>query len=390
MLDRIKNQRVAMILSEPFFGVLARKLLIVEDPTCKSTWTDGVSLGLNPPYVETLTDLQLRGELARSVMHPAHGHNWRRGGRDPDRWNRACHYAINPLVLGAGFQLPPGALVDGRFLGKSAEEIYAQLREEDCESQQQALPDAGSLGTGGAQAPAAPGTGPASEFEPEEVRDRPVDADGNVEGQWKVAMLQAAQAARMRGAMGGDREAMVQAASRPSVDWRAVLHRFVNEASKTDYTWSRPNSRYTHLGLYLPSLHTQAVGDAVFVRDTSGSVFGETQRQFAAEIEAVFHQLQPARLFVIDCDARINQVQVFERGDALDLGPVKGGGGTSFRAPFAWLEKEGVDPAFLVYLTDLDGAFPASRPAYPTLWASTIPLHKTKAPPFGETVDVIV
>ncbi len=116
------------------------------------------------------------------------------------------------------------------------------------------------------------------------------------------------------------------------------------------------------MGLYLPSLYAEAVGDAVFVRDTSGSVFDETQRQFAAEIGAVHQQLQPARLIVIDCDARVTQVQVFERDEVVDLAPLKGGGGTSFKPPFAWLEQEGIEPAFLVYLTDLYGAFPATRP----------------------------
>lgn len=66
------------------------------------------------------------------------------------------------------------------------------------------------------------------------------------------------------------------------------------------------------MGLYLPALHDQSVGDAVFVRDTSGSVFDETQAQFGAEIEAVFTSLQPRRLFVLDCDTRIAQVQCFD------------------------------------------------------------------------------
>lgn len=388
MHARIVKQRAALVLSQPFFGALALRLAVIEDPTCASMWVDGVRLGYNRAYVETLDDLELRGVLAHEVLHVANGHCWRMGARDQDRWNQACDYAVNPLVLNAQFKLPQDVLLDGRYLGKSAEEIYAMLRQE--ESSQQPDPS-GAGGTGGPVSqpsggqPAVPPPIGCGEVRQYTGADKPA-----VESEWRVAVSQAAKAAKMRGALPGDLEHLVEAALRPSVDWRAVLHRFAAEMARADYSWKVPNRRYAHLGLYLPSLHSEAVGDAVFVRDSSGSVFDETQRQFAAEIIAVHQQLQPARLIVIDCDARVTQVQVFERDEVVDLAPLKGGGGTSFRPPFAWLEKEGIAPAFLAYLTDLFGAFPVAAPAYPTLWASVTPLDRIVAPPFGECVEVIV
>jgi len=388
MHARIIKQRAALVLSQPFFGALALRLAVVEDPSCDSMWVDGVRLGYNQTYVDKLDDLELRGVLAHEVLHVANGHCWRMGARDQNRWNRACDYAVNPLVISAQFKLPQGVLLDGRYLGKSAEEIYAMLRQE--ESSQQPDPSAGG-GTGapapqqsGGQTPVpqANGCGEVRQYTGE---DKPA-----VESEWRVAVNQAAKAARMRGALPGELEHLVEAALRPLVDWRAVLHRFASEAARADYSWKVPNRRYAHLGLYLPSLHSEAVGDAVFVRDSSGSVFDETQRQFAAEIIAVHQQLQPSRLIVIDCDTRVTQVQVFERDEVVDLQPIKGGGGTSFKPPFAWLEQEGIEPAFLVYLTDLYGAFPAMAPGYPALWASITPLDRIAAPPFGECVEVIV
>ncbi|QUN31842.1 hypothetical protein KB879_36565 (plasmid) [Cupriavidus sp. KK10] len=412
MRDRISKQRSQLVLSQPFFGALLMRLQLVEDPSCKTFWVDGVSLGYNPAFAANLSDLELRGCLAHEVLHPANGHCWRRGVRDPDRWNRACDYAINPLVLSAGLQLPAGALIDGRFLGKSAEEIYAMLRQEAADKpkqepqaqsqqspQQQASdgqasgkdPSANADDKGGQRNHAGNGALQASpDFTPGEVRQQPQDQQQTLANEWKVATMQAAKAAAMRGKLPGDLSAMVDSATRPSVDWRSVLHRFASEQTRNDYSWSLPNRRYTHMGLYLPALHDQSVRDAVFVRDSSGSVFDTTQRQFGAEIEAVFTTLQPRRLFVLDCDTRVAQVQCFERGQAIELGPVQGGGGTSFVAPFAWLEEQGVHPAFLVYLTDMDGKFPAVPPAYPTLWASTTPLHRIAPPPFGEVVEVIV
>ena len=43
------------------------------------------------------------------------------------RWNIACDYAINPLLVEAGFELPEGALLDPAYAGLSAEDIYARL-----------------------------------------------------------------------------------------------------------------------------------------------------------------------------------------------------------------------------------------------------------------------
>ena len=92
--------------------------------------TDGVSLYYNPDFVETLNAATLAGTLAHEVMHPALHHHVRRSGRDPKRWNIACDYAINPLLVDAGLNLPEGVLLDNRFRGMSAEQIYNLLESE--------------------------------------------------------------------------------------------------------------------------------------------------------------------------------------------------------------------------------------------------------------------
>ncbi|VVD31256.1 vWA domain-containing protein [Paraburkholderia dioscoreae] len=409
---RIAKQRTELVLSQPFFGSLALRLKMVEDRSTKECWVDGESLGYNPEYVDKLSDLELRGVLALKVMQVANGHCWRQGAREAGRWSDSSQYAITPILRSSDFVLPRGALNDARFAGKSVEEIYGALTQEakqkhpkpdqqpesdqQSKPQQQPEPDgqsSGPDGKGGGPRPQ-PGDGqgdpePSAGSSCGEVRqysgtDKPVK-----EAEWKVAVVQAAKAAQMRGKLPGDLQAMAGEAVRPVVDWRAVLHRFAQQSSPTDYSFATPNRRYLHLGFYLPSLHTPAVGDAVFVRDSSGSVFDETQAQFDAEILSVFHTLKPARLIVMDCDTRVTQVQVFERGDSPEIKPVCGGGGTAFTDPFNRVAADGLNPAFLVYLTDMVGSFPASAPHYPVLWASTTPLTRARRAPFGETVEVI-
>lgn len=90
----------------------------------KTMATDGVSLLWNPEFVETLNAATLAGTLAHEVMHPALRHHLWRSGRDPKRWNIACDYAINPLLVDAGLSLPESVPLENQFREMSADQIY--------------------------------------------------------------------------------------------------------------------------------------------------------------------------------------------------------------------------------------------------------------------------
>src|SRR5258708_15731344 len=126
-LRRVQIARTTLLLDQPFFGVLALQLRIVEDPTAGTAWTDGRSIGVSPTFVDSLTDDQLTAVIAHEVMHCACGHPWRRDARDARQWNVACDYAINPIITSAGFTLPANALHNPQYVGKSAEWIYDRL-----------------------------------------------------------------------------------------------------------------------------------------------------------------------------------------------------------------------------------------------------------------------
>src|SRR5208282_5738728 len=99
----------------------------VEDRSIRTMQTDGVSIRYNPDFVAGLSRGPLRTVIAHETMHNAALHHTRRGGRDLRRWNIACDYAINPLLVEAGFELPEAMLIDPAYAGMSAEDIYAKL-----------------------------------------------------------------------------------------------------------------------------------------------------------------------------------------------------------------------------------------------------------------------
>src|SRR5260370_1652888 len=115
--------------------------------------------------------------------------------------------------------------------------------------------------------------------------------------------------------------------------------------------------------------------------DTSGSVGKEELEQFAGEITAISDEVQPDRIYVVYCDAAVNSVQEFGPSEPISLEP-KGGGGTDFRPVFDWVEENAINPACLIYLTDLCCESYPVAPHYPVLWAT----DSRRTAPIGDIV----
>lgn len=378
--DRIMAARTALVLDQPFFGVLALHLDVVEDPTCGTAWTNGQALGYSPAFVESLTSDELKALIAHEVMHCACGHCWRRDGREPKKWNQAADYAINSVLVEAGFQLPKGGLLDSQFNGQHSEWIYDRL----------------------------PDVPPDQKPQPGEVRDLPSDNptasdDGSgtandlsngsqlsqtptaSEAEWQQLTKQAAALAQ--GKLPASLRRSILDATRPTVDWRSILRRFVQDTCKADYTWTRPNRRYLASGLYLPSLHSEQCGRIAVAVDTSGSIDDVTLAQFASEIRSIVAEVRPSETLVVYCDAAVNHTDTYGPDDYLELSSAHGGGGTDFTPVFEHLHtSDDMTPVCAIYLTDLYGTFPSEAPDYPVLWA--VYGRNESAVPFGERVEL--
>jgi len=394
---RIQKARTALLLDHPFFGTLLFRLCAVAKLSIKTMATDGIRLYYNPEFMDTLTAAELEGTLAHEVMHPALQHHTRRGGRDHRRWNMACDYAINPLLIEAGLTLPKDVLLDYRFRGMSAEEIYNQLDPEpedegssDKTDKEPSL-DSGNgdftEGNQGGDAAAAEPTAPESPGGIGQVLDAPETPDSlsvdKQEREWQIAVEQAESISRLAGKMPAGAKRGLEAAKDASVDWRELLRRAWSETIPADYCWARPNRRHIWAGLYLPGVTSEGVGEIAIAVDCSGSINARQLGLFEAEIQSILAGQQPQRVHVLYFDAVVHRVESYECGQPIHLSPV-GGGGTDFRPCFDWLDEHGIVPQTLVFLTDLCGSFPAQGPGYPVIWAAT---GKQPAP-FGEVVPM--
>ncbi len=358
--EKLVQARIMLLFDQPFFGTLALRLRLHADNDQPTGYTDGKVIGYNEKFVEALTDRETQGLVGHEVLHLAYRHLWRRDERDMERWNIACDYAINLILTDAGFSLPKGALLDQQYRGLSAEAIYAQLLKDQ-------KPQAG--GWGNFKDPAT-GEG---------------ETAASTQADWEVATVQAAKVAKKQGKLPASMSTLIEELLKPVVHWQDVLRRFGQDISKADYTWRIPNQRYMAQGLFMPSLRSQSMPPICVGIDTSGSIDDKVLAKFAAEIQSIVDEVSPEKTVAIYCDAKVQKVEEFEPGDQIKLTAI-GRGGTSFEPVFSHVEQEDLQPACLIYLTDLYGSFPAQAPDYPVLWA-TIGNPRFNAP-FGEEVTI--
>jgi predicted metal-dependent peptidase len=366
-------------------------------------------------------------------MHQVCRHHLRRGDRDPEQWNIACDHSINWILLDAGLTLPDGYLDKKDWRGKTADEIYDLLSaekdntdreireniteekrgdEEEYESHETASNDNASSREDDTDT--GEGTPEPSDINSQddlkedsrakdsggdpggsgEIRDAP-DPGGHSdsaddietrENEWKIAMAQAAMQAKSMGDLSGALAMSIDNILSPRLDWRTLLSRFINASARNDYALMPPNRRYLHRGIYLPSMRSEDLPEAVVAIDTSGSVSQAELERFTAELTAIISDCA-MEVHLLYCDSKITEAQRISRMDMPVKMKFKGGGGTDFRPAFKWVEQQGIQPRYMIYLTDMAcNRFPQEHPPYPVLWAKTG--QENIKPPFGEVIEI--
>jgi predicted metal-dependent peptidase len=431
---KLSAARTRLILDKPFLGALVLRLPIkAGDPKwCKTTATDARTLYYNPDYIKDLSLDQTQFVLAHEAMHCALSHFARRQHRDKHRWDVACDFAINPLLINDGLKPTADALVLAEYDGMTAEEIYPLLDEnpeqephdqhlyDESESEGEGNqpppeqpnkqppppenkndpqsgenPDEGNDDGSGDQSSSDSGGGSGSGGE-QQAQPEP-DDDGSSQPpplneseraalavQWQQRLAGAAQQAMQAGKLGGAMARLVDHLLQPQLPWRMLLARYMTSIARDDYSYSRPSSRREGDAI-MPSLRS-AQTDLVVALDTSGSIGDQEISEFVAEVNAIKGQMR-ARITVVACDAELAEdgPWEFEPWEEISLpDTLHGGGGTDFEPVFKWTESRDRQPDLLVYFTDAEGSFPKLEPQYPVVW-----LVKGKLPvPWGTRIQL--
>ena len=154
---------------------------------------------------------------------------------------------------------------------------------------------------------------------------------------------------------------------------------------QTEADWHRPSRRLLAskgaLGFFEAGIQrSRGAKRLAGIVDVSGSVDSKMLDTFFREINTLIEQVA-AEVVLISADAEVTYKEIFR--EPIPKGfRVKGGGGTDFRPALEAVKKYDVNCC--VYLTDLEGVFPDTSPAFPVFWATV----KDLAAPFGRKIVI--
>jgi predicted metal-dependent peptidase len=315
-------------------------------------------------------------------------HMLRRGNRNPLIWNIACDYAINHIVIDAGLTLPSDALYEAKYRNWLVDAIY-----DDRINNRPELPQRVTMGRPSAEGPDSPGDSDQQPNQPAKGKAKqslwgtvtePKNDDGTamsdaeqqeLKEDIKIKVVQAAQAAKSVGKLPVALEGLIKAVGKPSINWKEYIQSWVSGKVPDDYTWRKLNRRM--LGLYnilAPSMQLNGCGIGVVSIDTSGSVSDKELVRYVTEVVGVVEICNPDKLYIIQHDAVVHRVDVWEQGDDFKELKITHRGGTRIKPSFEEVKKLDEEVNWMICFTDMEIAdYPSAKdaPDFPVLWAAT-------------------
>lgn len=380
--------------------------------------TDGEFLYYNEDFTRSLSRPEVAGVIYHEVLHCAFLHMWRKGERDHMRWNIACDYAINPTVV-QSFPIPKGCLLDKKYSGLSADEIYDKLPKEKKSKNSKGK---GKSNKGQSQQQQSSSAGDQKEQEwgdhslwgeagkkkkkdIEKARSlidkatgknkvpKPTKTESQKEREWKQKYEEAF--VDHYGSLPDHIKRLVEQTHYiPALDWSTIVANLLSP-DESDYSFSSPDRRFTDADFFLPGLQSiEKLENIVFAYDTSSSITQEMLQAFYHETLNLFDNFSNVKGFIAVCDAKLHEFFELNSEDEFKDHSFTGGGGTDFCPVFKEVEKRGLNPKALFYFTDTEGVFPRTIPEYPVYWLVISRIRPKnyghgRDVPFGEVIEFL-
>ena len=363
--SKLLKAKIELMSRSPFISTIALSLRHIITDKCTTADVCGTTVRYNPTFIEKQSVIQFAGLMAHECWHVAFQHLARRGNRDPLVWNAAADYVINFMLVKAGFEIPKEGLLDSKYDEEwTTDTVYEDLMK-DKQDYSCIMLDLNDEGEGEGDSPT-----------------KKLSIDSEITNIIVRARTQALASGRnIKGDIPDEILRTIDELLNPKLPWQVILHKFLDNRVKEDYSWARKNRRYRNA--YMPSMHSYGLGNLTFAIDTSSSVSETELQEMLSEIKGIQQTFNPESMRIIDCDAEIHEVYEVTQGmDILDL-DFHGGGGTSFLPVLDYVDKHPTQA--LIYFTDLYGEEEIDPVDYPVLW-----ICNSDHPPatIGETIYV--
>jgi predicted metal-dependent peptidase len=391
MLEERKLQKAKIsLMRNPKFALwsgilMVGKTSVVDNiPTAS---TNGRNEKYGREFVKELSDKELCFVVLHESLHKAFRHltTWKKL-HDENRQlaNAACDYVINLMLLdidpnGDTIIMPkikdgpmkghPMGLIDKRFKGMNAKQVFDILKQEQKEQEGEGgdgTPEDGGTPVDGSGQVPGKGDGKGDPNEGAGLDDH--DWDGaaemteeerkQLEREVDQAIRQGIMAEKKVGKGAGGMSRELQDLMEPKIDWREVLREFVKStcSAKDTSSWRRVNRRFLSGDVYMPSLIGEKVGHVVIAIDTSGSIGDRELAEFLSEVKGVAEEVNPDKVDLIYWDSAVAAHEEYEGdGDVSNIVSStrpKGGGGTSPSCISTFLEYKKIVPECIIILTD--------------------------------------
>lgn len=374
--NKLTKARTQLILDKPFLGNLVLRLpLVVADVWCKTTATDAKNFYYNADFIDILSPEQTKFVLVHEALHCALTHFARRGHRKKHRWDLACDFAINPLLIKEGFHPPIDIPIFKEYGGMVAEEIYPMIDDKlDNEPMDEHLYDDDSssdLDNGVKENDLDNKDKQQNKDNSQDLAQKPPplspDEMQSLASKWQKNLASSAQIAKQAGKLEGELAKLVDFFLQPQLSWRALLAQYVSAQAKNDFSYYRTTRREGDF--ILPALKSEYINIAIAV-DTSGSISQLEIDEFITEISTI-KALMRSSISLFACDDKLNNNSpwFYDAWQELEFpAQLGGGGGTNFTPVFNYLDNQDIAPDLIIYFTDAKGIFPKQQPSYPIIW----------------------
>lgn len=395
--QKLTQARRSIVMKHPFFGTLVMHLKMGLAKVGTAA-TDMKRIIWDPEFISRLSPEEIEFVMMHEVLHCALKHCMR--GRELDQriFNIACDIVVNSSIMysigvntftvdgNEVMHLAPDGQEGYRYTAKQVYDMLLAKYATDKNKCKKRLLQSGAASGKGEEEP--------GELDNHEVWDRVDTENAYLENQWKEHLQEAANKAKDAGMyMASVRELMEEYAGKAKIDWKSVLHDFIQVVhERHDFTFSPYDRRFAESDFLLPAFNetdAEKVSNLWFAVDTSGSISDENLALLLAEIRAAVNQLENLSGRISFFDTEVSDPIEFDGEIRFTDKQIQGGGGTSFSAVFAYMQEHMSDnlPTAVIVLTDGYSKFPPQKAALevPVLW---IIVGSEVKPPWGTTTYV--